>query len=237
MADKEQTGSTLPLHVAFIMDGNGRWAKKRMLPRSSGHKEGVRVLERIAKHCMSCGVRYVTVYAFSTENMNRPRDEVESLFKMFCDYIDRALEDSDPERPGIRVIGDISVLGEKYEKKIKMLEANGESRKFKLIIAFNYGARAEIARALSIALEKGLQSVSENDVQRLLYTTDIPDPDLIIRTGGDERLSNFLLWQAAYSELYFTPVLWPDLSERDVDAALESFAGRKRNFGKRPDES
>jgi undecaprenyl diphosphate synthase len=221
-------------HIAFIMDGNGRWAKKRLLSRSFGHREGVKTLERVVDYCAEIGIKYVTVYALSTENLARPEDEVRTLLELFKKYIDDGFTRAHQKQSQIIVIGDTSILGEEYMNKAKRLEKETEQYEKKLIIAFNYGSRAEIVRAAKMMAQSGDTDYSEKSFAKYLYTSDIPDPDLIVRSAGEERLSNFLLWQAAYSEFYFTDTLWPDFDKKDVDEAVSSFMSRKRNFGKVP---
>ncbi len=214
-------------HIAFIMDGNGRWATKRGLPREYGHKKGVEVFKEITEYCHKIGVKCVTVYAFSTENWKRPKREVDAIMSLLDEYLDK----SSSEDVRVQFIGDVSVLDVKLKAKIKSVEektANGSSI---LNVALNYGSRAEIVNAYNKLMASGKQNVTEQDINDALYTYNCPDPDLIVRTGGDLRISNFLLWQAAYSELYFTNTLWPDMTHEDVDRAIEDFYSRKRRFG------
>ena len=214
-------------HIAFIMDGNGRWATKRGLPREYGHKKGVEVFKEITEYCHKIGVKCVTVYAFSTENWKRPKREVDAIMSLLDEYLDK----SSSEDVRVQFIGDVSVLDAKLKAKIKSVEektANGSSI---LNVALNYGSRAELVNAYNKLMSSGKQNVTEQDINDALYTYNCPDPDLIVRTGGDLRISNFLLWQAAYSELYFTNTLWPDMTHKDVDQAIEDFFSRKRRFG------
>ena len=214
-------------HIAFIMDGNGRWATKRGLPREYGHKKGVEVFKEITEYCHKIGVKCVTVYAFSTENWKRPKREVDAIMSLLDEYLDK----SSSEDVRVQFIGDVSVLDAKLKAKIKSVEektANGSSI---LNVALNYGSRAELVNAYNKLISSGKQNVTEQDINDALYTYNCPDPDLIVRTGGDLRISNFLLWQAAYSELYFTNTLWPDMTHKDVDQAIEDFYSRKRRFG------
>ena len=214
-------------HIAFIMDGNGRWATKRGLPREYGHKKGVEVFKEITEYCHKIGVKCVTVYAFSTENWKRPKREVDAIMSLLDEYLDK----SSSEDVRVQFIGDVSVLDVKLKAKIKSVEektANGSSI---LNVALNYGSRAELVNAYNKLMSSGKQNVTEQDINDALYTYNCPDPDLIVRTGGDLRISNFLLWQAAYSELYFTNTLWPDMTHKDVDQAIEDFYSRKRRFG------
>ncbi len=214
-------------HIAFIMDGNGRWASKRGMPREYGHKKGVAVFKEITEYCHKIGVRCVTVYAFSTENWKRPKREVEAIMRLLDEYLDKTSKED------VRVcfIGDKSPLDPVIVKKILHVEEKTRNGKSILNVALNYGSRAEITYAVNKLLASGKTEVTEADIEQALYTCDCPDPDLIVRTGGDLRISNFLLWQAAYSELYFTDTLWPDMTEADVDKAIEDFYKRKRRFG------
>ncbi len=214
-------------HIAFIMDGNGRWATKRHMPREFGHKKGVEVFKEITEYCHKIGVQCVTVYAFSTENWKRPKSEVDAIMRLLDEYLGKTSE----ENVRLRFIGDTSVLEPSLVAKIKRVEKETEKGSSTLNVALNYGSRAEIVNACNKLIASGAQSITEADLNSALYTGSCPDPDLIVRTGGDLRISNFLLWQAAYSELYFTDTLWPDMTEAEVDKAIESFYSRKRRFG------
>ena len=214
-------------HIAFIMDGNGRWAKKRNMPREYGHKRGAQVFRDICDHCNKLGIKYMTVYAFSTENWKRPKTEVDAIMHLLEEYLDKEL----PGNVRIRVIGDVSALPERLVRKIKDVEERSKENESIVNIAINYGSRAELTSAVNKLLSEGRANITEADINSALYTGDCPDPDLIVRTGGDLRISNFLLWQAAYSELYFTDTLWPDMTEDDVDAAVVDFYSRKRRYG------
>lgn len=218
-------------HIAFIMDGNGRWAQKRGMPRTYGHKEGVKVFENISQHCASLGIEVVTVYAFSTENWKRPQTEVETLMSLMDQYLEEFAKRSNECSVELHFIGDMSVLAPELQEKIKRAEAISRGNHCKLCIALNYGGRDEIVHACNALIREGKQHVTLEDVSRHLYTADIPDPDLIVRTGGEMRLSNFLLWQAAYAEFYATDKLWPDLKPEDVDQAIHAFYGRSRRYG------
>ena len=214
-------------HIAFIMDGNGRWATARNMPREYGHKNGTRVFKEITEYCHQIGIKYLTVYAFSTENWKRPKREVNAIMKLLDEYLDRQR----PENVSIRFIGDVSVLDPKIVEKIDKITKETASNERVLNVAINYGARAELVYACNKLLAEGKSEISEADINSALYTEGCPDPDLIVRTGGDLRISNFLLWQAAYSELYFTDTLWPDMTPDDVDRAINAFYSRKRRFG------
>lgn len=214
-------------HIAFIMDGNGRWAKARNMPREFGHKHGAQVFRDLTEYCHKIGIKYITVYAFSTENWKRPKREVDAIMKLLDEY----LEKQRPENASIRFIGDVSRLDGRLAEKIQKMEEETAGHDSVLNVAMNYGSRAEIVNAFNKLIAEGKTEVTAEDINSALYTGDCPDPDLIVRTGGDLRISNFLLWQAAYSELYFTDTLWPDMTENDVDKAIEDFYSRKRRFG------
>ncbi len=219
-------------HIAFIMDGNGRWAKKRAMPREYGHSVGAGTFKKIVRYCGDIGIKIVTVYAFSTENWGRPQVEVDAIMKLLSEYIENAAEELEENKTRFRFIGDRSVFSTKLCEKINELEKQSERHGRTLNIALNYGSRKELVNAFSALIKEGATDITEEDITRNLYTAHCPDPDLIIRTGGDIRLSNFLLWQAAYSELYFTDTLWPDLKSKDIDEAVRDFYHRQRRYGK-----
>ncbi len=219
-------------HIAFIMDGNGRWAQNRGLSREMGHREGAKTFERLVRYCGDLGIGHVTVYSFSTENWQRPKNEVQAIMKLLSQYIDSAKEKLDENKIRFIFLGDKSVFDEKLREKMLELERISEKYSLILNLAVNYGAHDEIAHAFSELIKEGKTSVTPDDIASKLYTAASPYPDLIVRTGGDKRLSNFLLWQAAYSELYFTQVLWPDMNEEEVDRAISDFYTRKRRYGK-----
>ncbi len=214
-------------HIAFIMDGNGRWAKRKGLPRELGHRQGAAAFSNIAKYCEKIGIKYVTVYAFSTENWKRPKKEIDAILKLLDNYLDQRYND----RVSVRFIGDVSVFDNRLKNKISAVEKETSGRELVLNIALNYGSRAELVNVCNRLLKEGKNEICESDISSRLYTGDCPDPDLIVRTGGDIRLSNFMLWQAAYSELYFTDTLWPDMTSEEVDKAIADFYSRKRRFG------
>ena len=214
-------------HIAFIMDGNGRWAKRRGMPREYGHKIGVEAFKRVIEACDKFGIECVTVYAFSTENWKRPKREVDSIMKLLDEYLDTGC----PDTVSIRVIGDISVLDDRLRDKIINIQNATANREKIVNIAINYGSRAEIANAVNSLINDGRSNITEDDIASKLYTFGCPELDLIVRTGGDLRISNFLLWQAAYAELYFTDTLWPDMSDVEVAEAIMSFNSRKRRYG------
>lgn len=214
-------------HIAFIMDGNGRWASKRGMPREYGHKKGAEVFKEITEYCHSVGVQCVTVYAFSTENWKRPQREVDAIMRLLDEYLDKKL----PDDISVRFIGDVSKLDASLVDKMRRLEEKTDGKDGILNIALNYGSRNEIVNACNKLIADGKTEITEQDISGALYTSHSPDPDLIVRTGGDLRISNFLLWQAAYAELYFTDTLWPDMKREDVDRAISDFYSRKRRFG------
>lgn len=228
----------LPAHIGIIMDGNGRWAKKRSLPRQVGHRYGARTFRKITKYCEKIGIKCLTVYAFSTENWKRPQSEVDSLMALLKEYLEESLSDFKSENIKTRFIGDISPLSPEIRELIKKAEELTKDKTgLCLNIALNYGGREELTRAArSIAKEVAEGRLSPEDIgeellQKYLYTAGQPDPDLIIRPSGEYRTSNFLLWQSAYSEYVFTDVLWPDFKPADLDKALREYAKRNRRFG------
>lgn len=232
------TRDRLPVHIGIIMDGNGRWAKKRGLPRQAGHVSGAKVFRTITKHCEKRGIRYLTVYAFSTENWKRPQAEVDGIMNLLREYLKESLSDFKKENIRTRFIGDISALAPDIQELI--VEAQNETAHktgMTLNIAVNYGGRAEIVHAvqrLARDVQKGVlrvEDIDENQIGDRLYTAGQPDPDLILRPSGENRLSNFLVWQAAYAEYVMNDVLWPDFTTDDLDAALREFARRNRRFG------
>lgn len=227
----------LPVHIGFIMDGNGRWAKKRGLPRTMGHKEGANTFRKIARYCKDIGIKYITFYAFSTENWKRPADEVKAIMNLFEQYLDE-VEDYCNENTRLLFLGDKSAFSQKMQDRMVYLEKKSASFDgMTLMLAMNYGGRADIVHSvkqIADMLEKKFiksTDINEELISSLLYTGGIPDPDLIIRPSGEIRLSNFLTWQSAYSELYFTNVLWPDFTKKDLDKALEEYDFRVRRFG------
>ena len=217
-------------HIAIIMDGNGRWAKQRGFPREVGHSYGADAFRKILEYCGEIGLKALTVYAFSTENWKRPKSEIDSIIGLLKKYIAECERKSDKYDLAIRFIGDISVFEESLQERIRLLEEKSRNNKLSLNIAFNYGGRSEIVYAAKKLFDKG-QEITEESLCSEMYTSYCGDPDLIIRTGGDLRISNFLLWQSAYAELYFTDVLWPDFSPKELDKAIESFYSRKRRYG------
>ena len=224
----------LPTSVAIIMDGNGRWARSRGLPVGAGHRAGARALTRVVRAAGDAGVQDLTVFSFSTENWGRPRGEVEDLMGLFCELIDREVPELHAERVRIRFIGRLHDLDDELLGKIAGAEAlTAGNERLRLFIAMNYGGRAEILDAARRFAAEAGPDAGEAEFGRYLYGPDLRDPELIIRTSGEQRLSNFLLWQSAYSELHFSPKLWPDFGPEDLDAALRDYAGRQRRFGGR----
>ena len=224
--------NNLPLHVGLIMDGNGRWAKKRLQPRAFGHRAGMNRMISLAEHARDIGIKYLTVYTLSTENLSRPKDELDGLFGLFRKYFATNVEKLYKKNSRVKIIGDITAMPEDIQELLKKSEQNSpKEAEFTLIFAINYGSRSEIINAVNRAVEKG-EKVDGESFASLLYTDGIPDPDLIIRTGGEIRLSNFLMYQAAYAELYFTDVLFPDFTDAELDNAIESYSSRDRRFGK-----
>lgn len=228
----------MPQHVAIILDGNGRWAKAKGMPRNYGHAQGSKNVERICEEAWRMGIKYLTVYAFSTENWNRPKEEVDALMKLLRNYMKTCLKTAEKNDMKIRVIGDKSRLDEDIRTRIAELEeATKNNQGLNFQIAINYGSRDEITRAVK-ALAKdcadgkvNAEEINESMIASYLDTHDIPDPDLLIRTSGEQRLSNYLLWQLAYTEFYFTDVPWPDFSKEELLKAVEQFNRRDRRYG------
>ncbi|GAB4504435.1 MAG: isoprenyl transferase [Anaerolineales bacterium] len=224
----------VPLHVAIIMDGNGRWAISRGLPRLAGHRAGTENLRRIIRASVEFGVKYLTIYAFSTENWGRPPEEVDGLMHILEDVIDKELDELHKEEVQLRHIGRLERLAPRLQEKVLYaIELTRNNTRLILNIAFNYGGRDEIVHAIQRIIEDDVPAEKINDelVSRYLFTAGVPDPDLIIRTSGELRISNFLIWQAAYSEWYVTPTYWPDFDKEEYRRALEAFAQRDRRFG------
>ena len=223
--------SRLPRHIAIIMDGNGRWAKKRGLPRTAGHKVGAETFRKIALYCKALGVEYLTIYAFSTENWKRPADEVSTLMSLLKKYMQEAIDTMERDQMKLRFFGDLSALSPELQALAhKANEVADRVEGFQANLCINYGGRDEILHAARECAAAG-EEMTEENLERHLYSAGIPDPELIIRPGGELRLSNFLLWQCAYSEFYFCDTLWPDFGERDLDEAIVAFQRRDRRFG------
>ena len=228
----------LPRHIGIIMDGNGCWAKRRSLPRSAGHRQGARTFRTISRYCRDIGIEYLTVYAFSTENWKRPQEEIDAIMNLLRDYLNELERHSDEDEGVLRFIGDTAPLAEDLRLRIDEVQARTAGRPgITVNIALNYGGRAEIVRAVQRAAELAVSgeispdAVDEALVNSLLYTAGQPPVDLIIRPSGEQRLSNFMLWQGAYAELVFMDVLWPDFAPADLDRALEEYQRRSRRFG------
>lgn len=237
---KDTALSTPPEHVAIIMDGNGRWAKKHLLPRAAGHKSGAETLKKIARFANKCGVKYLTVYAFSTENWKRAESEVTALMNLLLYYLKNAEKELAGDEAKICIIGDRTPFSDEIKAEMERVErVTKDNNQLVLSIALNYGSRDEIRRGVKKIAERAANGeispddVTEELISSSLDTSFLPDPDLVIRTSGELRLSNYLMWQSAYSELYFTDVLWPDFDENEFLKALEAFSLRKRRFGGR----
>ncbi|HMU93906.1 MAG TPA: isoprenyl transferase [Anaerolineales bacterium] len=225
----------IPQHVAMIMDGNGRWALQRGLPRLAGHKAGTENLRRVIRASVEFGVKYLTIYAFSTENWGRPPEEVKGLMYILEDVIDRELNELNKEGVQLRHIGRLERLAPSLQEKVlDAIEATKNNNRLVLNVAFNYGGRDEIVLAIQKMMKDGIapEQVTDELVSQYLFTAGVPDPDLIIRTSGELRISNFLIWQAAYAEWYITPTFWPDFDREEYHRALEAFAHRDRRYGK-----
>ncbi len=235
MGDKNtSSASKIPTHVAIIMDGNGRWALSRGLPRLIGHRAGTENLRRIIRACVEFGVKYLTIYAFSTENWGRPREEIDGLMHILEDVIDKELAELHQEGVQLRHIGRLERLDPKIQEKVlHAIELTKNNQRLILSVAFNYGGRDEIICAIRKMIKDGIEpeAVDEELVNHYLFTAGVPDPDLIIRTSGELRISNFLIWQAAYSEWYVTPTYWPDFNKEEFRKALDTYAQRDRRFG------
>ena len=223
---------SIPRHVALIMGGNGRWAKQKNLPRQAGHNAGAKAVERVINAAQKYGVEFLTFYAFSTENWSRPKEEIDGLMKLLEQTLDKYAKNAEKNNVRLLVSGRKEPLPPSILDKIaRVTQATAQKTGLTVNLALNYGSRAELLDAFSKLISQGITHPTEADVQRCLYQPALPDPDLLIRTSGEERLSNFLLWQCAYTEFYFTPTLWPDFSEEDFKKALEDFSRRTRRFG------
>jgi undecaprenyl diphosphate synthase len=231
MAKKEIRQDCPIQHIAFIMDGNGRWAKKRLMPRESGHKFGADAFRKILRHCGNIGMKAATFYVFSTENWKRPQKEVDSLMALLNDYLDECEVELTKNDARFIFIGDRSPFSPEMQAKMEKIERASLGKPYTANIALNYGGRDELVHAANSLIAEGKTHLTEDDITTHLYTKDSPPLDVIVRTGGDYRISNFLLWQAAYAELYFTDTLWPDFKPSDVDEIVENFKKRDRRFG------
>lgn len=235
MGEKERSG--LPRHIAIILDGNGRWAQRKGLPRTAGHAAGAETFRRIATYCKNIGVEYLTVYAFSTENWKRPSEEVSTIMKLLDKYLMEAIDTMAKDKIKMKVLGDVSALSPQLQEKVaKTNEISRQYDGFQANICLNYGGRDEIVQAArryaeALAAGESAGELTEEKFASYLYSAGMPDPDLLIRPGGEKRISNFLLWQCAYSEFYFTDILWPDFSSDELDKAIEEFNRRDRRYG------
>ncbi len=234
----QENGLNVPKHVAIIMDGNGRWAKMKKMPRNYGHTQGSKNVEKICEEAYKMGIEYLTVYAFSTENWVRPQEEVQALMKLLRTYLETSIKTSAKNNMRVRIIGDISKLSEDLRKSIAALEeASRDNTGLNFQVAINYGGRDELLRAVKALATDVKANITEIDqideklIEKYLDTKGIPDPDLLIRTSGEQRLSNFLLWQSAYTEFYFSEVLWPDFDKKELIKAVEYYSRRTRKFG------
>ena len=230
---KTEKTRVLPTHIAIIMDGNGRWAKKRSLPRTAGHVAGAKTFKNIARYCNKIGLKYLTVYAFSTENWKRPQDEVKGIMNLLRDYLKDA-ENFKDENIKVNFIGDRTPLAEDIKELMKKNEEGSKNATgLTLNIAINYGGRDEITNAVKKIVNSGVKAedITEDLISQNLYTYDIPDPDFIIRPSGEYRLSNYLIWQSAYSEYWFSDILWPDFTPRHLEKAINDYNHRNRRFG------
>lgn len=230
---KKTVERTLPTHIAIIMDGNGRWAKKRSLPRSAGHIAGAKTFKNIARYCNKIGLKYLTVYAFSTENWKRPKDEVEGIMNLLRDYLKDA-ENFKNENIKVKFIGDLEPLADDIKELIKKDEdGSKDATGLCLNIAINYGGKDEITKAVRKIVNEGIpaEEICEQTISDRLYTGGMPDPDFIIRPSGEYRLSNYLIWQSAYAEYWFSDVLWPDFTPKHLEKAIDDYNHRNRRFG------
>ena len=235
---KELDKNKLPKHIAFIIDGNGRWAKKRGLPRTAGHKAGVDRLKEIVYECFDLGINCVSVYCFSTENWNRPQKEIDYLRKLFIKLLNGKFFDFDGRKIRLNVMGDYTKFGPEITQGVlRTLDKTKNYNNFVLNLGINYGGRDELARAFNLMAKDGLTDITPDDITKYLYTSNLPTLDFCVRTSGEVRLSNFMLYQLAYSELYFTPTYWPAFNKRELYKSLQDFASRERRFGAFKEES
>ncbi len=218
-------------HIAFIMDGNGRWAKRRLLPREAGHVKGAKAFVDVAEYCYRGGIDIVTAYAFSTENWSRPQGEVDAIMQLLETYLNQGIKEMTKKNVRVTFLGDKTPFSNKLRGLMEQLERDSINNKYLLNIAVNYGGRAEIVTAVNRLAAKGVREFSEELIASEIYTAGQPDPDLIVRSAGELRLSNFLMWQSAYSEFYFSDALWPDFGEKEVDEAVAAYYSRSRRYG------
>ena len=222
----------IPNHIGFIMDGNGRWATKKMLPRVVGHRHGVTALKRVLNACIKYGISVVSLYAFSSENWKRPEKEREALFNMIKEFVEKDVPNKLAKPVVVKVMGDISALPSDVIEALEKVKENTKNNTAMIVnIGINYGGREEIVRAVNNALNNGCKTLTEDDISRNLDTADFPELDLVVRTSGEIRLSNFMLWQSAYAEFIFLDKLWPDMTKKDVEEILKIYTGRTRRFG------
>jgi undecaprenyl diphosphate synthase len=234
--DRMTSVSVIPHHIAIVMDGNGRWATRRFLPRVAGHKKGVDALRACVRHCGELGVKVLTVFAFSSENWNRPTEEVSGLMDLLVMALSREVPQLMKEGVRIHFVGNRAALSERVRAGLIQAEAmTAGNTRLSFNICFNYGGRWDIAQAAAALAARG-EAITEHNLDRALALAHVPDPDLLIRTGGEQRISNFLLWQAAYTELYFSDKLWPEFDEAALEEAIADFGRRQRRFGKTPDQ-
>jgi undecaprenyl diphosphate synthase len=239
-ADSVINGQQIPRHIAMIMDGNGRWARQRGLPRLAGHRAGTERIRDIVTACSDIGVRYLTLYAFSTENWSRPSFEVEGLMRILSDFIDRETQALYEQGVQLRHIGRLEGINETLRRKVRYaLDLTRTNDRLTLAIAFNYGGRADIVDAVRAMVSQGISpdDITEHTISSFLSTRDLPDPDLVIRTSGEWRLSNFLIWETAYSEYWTTPVFWPDFGPDHLRQAIRDYGQRERRFGGIPQQT
>jgi len=230
----ELNGYIIPQHIAIIMDGNGRWAKKRGLPRQAGHRQGAENLRRIVNACVEFNIKILTIYAFSTENWGRPESEIKALMRIFARVLDQEIDDLNDQGVCLHHLGDLSGIEPKLQEKVRRaIEITKDNNTLILNVAFNYGGRAEILHATKMMLEDGISpdDLDEELFSSYLFTAGLPDPDVVVRTSGELRISNFLIWQAAYAEYYPTPALWPDFGREELYGAIVAFNQRERRFG------
>lgn len=232
--EKETLPDRIPQHIAIIMDGNGRWARKRGLPRLAGHRAGTENLRRILEACVEFGVKYLTIYAFSTENWGRPENEVKGLMGIFDEVFERELAELHRQGVQLRHIGRLNGVKKSLQEKVKKgIEQTKDNDHLILNVAFNYGGRDEIVQAIQAIVADGIapDNIDEDLISQYLYTSDCPDPDLVIRTSGEQRISNFLIWQAAYAEWIFPDIFWPDFGREELLAAIQEYGRRERRYG------
>ncbi len=229
---KDYKFKKLPSHIGFIVDGNGRWAKKRSMPRSFGHKVGLQTLKQTVIDSFNLGIKVVSIFGFSTENWNRPQEELDCLFKLFTEFLEKDNFDYNEMGIHLNIMGDYTKFPDNLVKQVeKMLDETKNNNKFVLNLGINYGGRDEIVRAFNILAQQGKTNITKQDIENNLYTAGLPMPDLIVRTSGEQRISNFMLWQMAYSELYFTKTFWPDFHKKNLIKALKNYQKRNRRFG------